>query len=528
MVEQELKPNISVTTLPQDTVKIWLAYMLVFVSSFCLLTLELVAGRFMAPYIGTSIYNWTSVIGVALAGVSIGNWLGGRLADCWASFTLLRRLYWLGGFTSLFVIPLIAPVMTSAILVNLPVQLRILLSATILIFIPCTFFGTISPVVIKLALRNWDTAGSKVGSIYAVSTVGSIVGTFMTGFVMVALFGTTLIVWLIAATMVALGVVFCVLLTGQKPTRQVIIESVVVVALFLAISLPMAFSGSLQGPCFKESEYFCIRIVDGQSQDGRPAKALVLDQLVHNFIVPGDLKQGGYGYESVYGDIARWMNERNQKIDLLVVGAGAFSFPRYVRLNYPNSTVDAIEIDPQVVEVTHTHFDLPRNTDINIFVEDARYFLNRDNIKGKYSLIQGDAFMDVSVPYHLTTYEFNERIQNALKPDGIYMVTMIESGTNGRYLRSYLQTLRKTFKQVYLYEPGGMLERSTRSTFVVVATNRPDMTTPPPSGWRIVPTPELDSYIAKGDWVYLTDTYAPTDILLLPVIDRAIDRTGSK
>lgn len=514
----------------EESIKPGLAYLLVFISSFCGLTLELVAGRFMAPYVGTSIYNWTSVIGITLAGISVGNWLGGRLADRNASFALLRRLYWLGGLTSILVVPLIRPVMASGFLVGLPVQLRILLSAALLLFIPSTLFGTISPVVIKLALRDLATAGGKIGSIYAVSTVGSIIGTFATGFVLVSTFGTTLIVWGIGAAMIISGIVFCVLLTGNKVSRQGILESGIVVVLFLALSLPLILSGALKGPCLTESEYFCIRIEDGTSQDGRPAKALVLDQLVHNFIVTNDLKKGGYGYEQVYGDVARWMNSRNQKIDLLVVGAGAFSFPRYVRLNYPDSTVDAVEIDKEVVNVTKQYLGLREDseTGINTFVEDARYFINRPEAVGKYSLIQGDSFMDVTVPYHLVSWEFNERIKKVLKPDGIYMVTMIESGTNGSYLRAYITTLRKTFKNVLLYMPGAdVLTRSTRSTFVVVATNQ-DLKEIPVSSWYLLPEAALNEYIAKEVPVVLTDNYAPVDRLLLPVVDHAIDRTGSR
>jgi len=533
MLQQDnaLAASQSEPKLLNETLKLWKAYLLVFISSSSGLIIELVASRIMSPYVGSSLYTWTSVIGITLAGISLGNWLGGRLADRQASFQLLRRLYFLGGFTSLGIIPLVIPVMTSGYIVGLPTQLRVLASTSLLFFVPGTLFGTISPVVIKLSLNDLATAGKKVGSIYAVSTVGSIVGTFSTGFLLISLFGTTLIVWGVAALMIATGVIFCVLFTGKNLSparrRKGLIETALVVVLFLALSIPMAVSGTLNGTCLKETDYFCIRIYDGTTQDGRAAKALALDHLVHNYIVPNDTKTHGYGYEQVYADVAKWMNQKQEKIDLLVVGAGAFSFPRYIRANYADSTADAVEIDPGVVEVTHQYLGLDRNTDIKIFTEDARTYLNRSDLSGKYNLVQGDAFMDVTVPYHLTTLEFNRRVKTSLRPNGLYMITMIESGTNGKYLRAYVHTLRKTFKNVLLYTPGEVLNSPYRSTFVVVATDR-DMSQPPQSSWRLTPAEELNSYLAQEAPLILTDNYAPVDNLLLPVVDRAIDGTGSR
>jgi predicted membrane-bound spermidine synthase len=521
-------PKVSTLITKDESLKLWKAYLLVFISSSCGLIIELVASRIMAPYLGSSLYTWTSAIGVTLAGISLGNWLGGRLADRRASFQTLRRLYFVGGFTSLAIIPMVVPVMTSGFIVGMPIQLRVLVSTTILFFLPSILFGTISPVVIKLTLNDLATAGGKIGSIYAVSTVGSIAGTFLTGFWLISLFGTTLMVWGVSAIIIATGIVFCTLFTGQKRlSGSALLEVGLVIMLFLALSTPLALSGALKGNCLKETDYFCIRIYDGQSQDGRPAKALALDHLVHNFIVPDDLKKGGYGYEQVYSDVAKWMTGQGDKIDLLVLGAGAFSFPRFVRLNYPSSTVDAVEIDPGVVEVTQQYLGLDRNTDINIFVDDARNYLNRPNLNGKYSLIQLDVFLDVTIPFHLTTHEFDQRIKAVMQPNGIYMMTLVESGTNGKFLRAHIQTLRQSFKTVLLYEPEDLLNSSTRATFVVVATNRP-MLEPPASAWKLVSEPELEAYLAKEPPLVLTDNYAPVDNLLLPVVDRELEGSGNK
>jgi spermidine synthase len=523
MIEQPLPAR--KIALQNEGILLWQAYLLVFISSSSGLILEMIASRIMAPFAGTSIYTWTSVIGVALAGISFGNWLGGRLADRSASFQLLRRLYYVGGLTSLLIIPLTLPVMGSDPINGLPLQLRVLVSAALLFFVPCSVFGTISPVVIKLSLKDLTTAGGKVGSIYAVSTLGSIVGTFATGFFLISFFGTTMIVWLISLLMLLTGAILCLLFSSEgRLNRQYFIEVGLVLVIFIAISAPNFLSGRINGFCFKETDYYCIRVQDGVTPDGRPAKAMMLDLLIHNFIVPDLAGLGGYGYEQVYGDVAKWMNRQNEKIDLLVIGAGAFSFPRFIRSNFPDSSATALEIDPEVVEVAHDQFALSRNTDINIFTEDARTYMNRKDIAGKYSLVQGDAFLDVTPPYHLTTYEFNERVKNAMSSNGIYMVNLIDIGAYGDYLRSMLFTLHHSYKNIAVYVPGGDLYTPDRQTFVVVASNRED-TYPETPNWKLFTYPELQEYLSKGKAIMLTDDYVPVDNLLLPVVNKELDRS---
>lgn len=160
-------------------------------------------------------------------------------------------------------------------------------------------------------------------------------------------------------------------------------------------------------------------------------------------------------------------------------------------------------------------------------MDHARNYLNRPNLNGKYSLIQLDVFLDVTIPFHLTTHEFDQRIKAVMQPNGIYMMTLVESGTNGKFLRAHIQTLRQSFKTVLLYEPEDLLNSSTRATFVVVATNRP-MSQPPTSEWKLVSESELEAYPAKEPPLILTDNYAPVDNLLLPVVDRELDGSGNK
>src|SRR5215475_2315693 len=179
----------------------WLSCLLAFISSFCTLVIELIAGRIMAPYIGVSLYTWTSIIGIVLAGMSAGNFFGGYVADRYASRRTLGLIFIAGCIATLAIL-----VVTSAIegrTFGLSFLPRIVLSIALIFFVPSFVLGMVSPMVVKLALGSLERSGHTVGTIYAASTVGSIVGTFVTGFWLISWLGTRTIVWIVAALLLA-------------------------------------------------------------------------------------------------------------------------------------------------------------------------------------------------------------------------------------------------------------------------------------------------------------------------------------
>ena len=229
---------------------LWRPNLIVFVSSACIMVLELVAGRIIAPYVGVSLYTWTSIIGVVLAGISLGNYIGGRLADRWASLRLLGGIFVLSGLLSFGV--LTVDVLGRITPGEWPIVVEILVITAALFFAPCVILGTISPIVAKLAVRDLAKTGSTVGKIYAAGTVGSIVGTFATGFVLISKFGTHAIVWGVALLLLALGVLF---LLGSRW------KWLLLLTLLLAGGSVLASRGGwLRGPCTRETNYFCIKV----------------------------------------------------------------------------------------------------------------------------------------------------------------------------------------------------------------------------------------------------------------------------
>ena len=502
---QKIKVRESPQLLPR-----W-AITIVFLSNFCIMALELVAGRIMAPIVGVSLYTWTSIIGVILAGISLGNYLGGKIADRTASRGLLAMLFILaaaGSASILGTVQLIGPLQA----LELPVIIGVLLIFTAIFLLPSTILGTISPVVVKLTLVDLDRAGDVVGKIYAAGAAGSIIGTFATGFYLISLFGTRLIVWGVAGGLLLIGGLLA-LSAGRRSAYATLLP----VALFATLSGIGWQQGWLHSDCLRETNYFCIKVrADGEEPNVR---ILTLDRLVHSYVDLEDPTYLRYGYERVYADVVKTIFPDQPALSVLFIGGGGYTFPHYIEVTYPESRIEVIEIDPGVTRTAYEQLGLPLDTRIVSYNEDARHFIDRLPPGQRYDLVLGDAFNDFSVPYHLTTEEFDRTVADHLTERGIYMVNIID-GRQGAFLRAYVFTLQEVFD--YVYVSAGDIEIGTvpRQTFVIVAS-RQELAihgrNSSPLDERFLPPAELASYLQQGPVITLTDDYVPVDNLLAPV-----------
>ncbi len=496
------------THITQSRPWFWRPNLIVFISSGCIMILELVAGRIIAPSVGVSLYTWTSVIGVILAGISVGNYIGGRLADRWASPRLLGLMFFLAGLTALGVLAI--DQFNPMDYVEWPLILEILALIAALFLIPCSILGTVSPIVVKLAMRDLARAGRTVGQIYAFGTAGSIVGTFLTGFWLISQFGTYMIVLGVAILLLLLGLLFFL---GRRWWGAAL-----VLPLLIGGGVWANQQGWLEGSCLYETNYFCIKIKE-EDKEGETVRTLILDRLVHSYTSIDNPEKLVYGYEKVYAELTAYQATQHEALRALFIGGGGYTFPKYMEALYPDGVLDVIEIDPGVTEVAYNHLGLSRDTHIVSYNEDARMFLHREPTE-RYDLIMGDAFNDFSVPYHLTTREFNERVHAWLEPDGLYMVNIID-GTYGRFLRAYVHTLQQTFAHVYVAPTGANWRAASRNTIVIVGTDTP--LDPDAFGaislWRqwLLPEEEVAALLAEDVAVVLTDRYAPVEQMLAPV-----------
>jgi spermidine synthase len=289
--------------------------------------------------------------------------------------------------------------------------------------------------------------------------------------------------------------------------------------------------GWLRSPCSSETNYFCIKVKE-QERNGELVRVLILDRLVHSYTSLDNPTKLVYGYEQMYAEITAYRALSDDHLRALFVGGGGYTFPRYMEAVYPTSDVDVIEIDPGVTWIAHQLLGLARDTRISTYNEDARVFLEREPTT-EYDLILGDAFNDFSVPYHLTTQEFNERVRAWLTDDGLYVVNIVD-GPRGDFLRSYVYTLRQSFRHVYLAPTIDSWREASRSTFVLIATDAPlDLESLQVTGGddgvsllaqQLLGKEEVDALLEGERAVWLTDRYAPVDQMLAPVFREEVQR----
>lgn len=491
-------------------------YLIVFSASACTLIIEIVAGRILAPTIGSSLYTWTSVIGIVLAGISLGNYLGGRVADRYPSVRTLGVILLAGGVSSLAILPIDA--LASDFFLALPIIPRIVALTGALFFVPAVILGMVTPVVVKLTLSDLSETGGVVGKIYAVSTAGSILGTFLTGFVLVQLLGTRLVVFIVALILAVMAVAFGELWRAWKPASAL-------GALMAGVLALGWFTDSLESECLRESNYFCIKVREREIE-GRDIRVLYLDALLHSYVDTEDPLFLHYSYEKVFGDIAAEVASRHPDMDALFIGGGGYTMPRFVEVMFPDADVEVVEIDPAVTEVATEFLALPADTSIITYSEDARTKLQELPL-GKYEFIIGDAFDDVSVPYHLTTLEFNEMARGLLSDDGLYAINVVDKMRSGRFLRSVVHTLMRTFPHVYVLRADSNWDDDNRYTFVVAATLAPmDAERIAAANRRfgrgapalqIMPPDTFNRWLKEGRKTVLTDDFVPVDGMLAPL-----------
>ena len=495
-------------------------YLIVFVASACTLILEIVAGRILAPVIGVSLYTWTSIIGVVLAGISAGNYAGGLIADKYPSRLTLGILLLISGIFTVIILPLISVV--GDLVGSMPLLPRIV-TLTAALFLPVSvILGMVTPIVIKLELRELSKTGDIVGRFYAISTAGSILGVFLTGFVLIQWIGTRPIVLAVAITLFVMAILFGDLWKVRYKFLAVFAIAVTAASAVLTFQYDWVDSG-----CDEESNYFCIKVREREIE-GHRVRTLTLDQLLHSYVALDDPTFLVYGYEKITADFVALQDHRGDNPNVLFIGGGGYTMPRLIEVRYPDWNVEVIEIDPEVTEVAHAYFALPRNTSISTYNVDARMKAN-DLADGNYDLVVGDAFNDFSVPYQLTTHEFNQRVEELLSPNGIYIVNIVDNLEIGNFLRAYVNTMRHTFDYVYVLRDDDLWDQDDRPnvTYVVVGSSQQitldDLKEATESvGWHnpisnFMPDELFYRWFHREDPIMITDDFVPVDQLLAPL-----------
>jgi spermidine synthase len=499
------------------------------VASFCTIQIELAASRLLAPHVGVSLYTWTGIIGVVLAGIALGNYLGGRLADRWPHPAVVGGCLSLGGIACLAILPLLDVVTRLELTRSLGLVARIVTLSVALFLVPVLLLGTISPQLIRLVMPDLAHGGQVAGRIYAWSTAGAIAGTFAVGWVLISLLGVH---WLVAGSgMILLAVGTLVALSSPRRAPAIGFGALGVAAVGLLV-----VSGKMASPCTMETNYFCIRTYDIALHGG--VRVLVLDHFVHAYVKIDDPSQLVYEHEQVHADLTQAIAARTPAPNVLLIGAGGYTYPRWVEAFVPGASMDVVEIDPGVTETAHRDLGLARDTRIRSYNVDGRQFVQELAPRRHYQLVVQHASNDLSVPYHLVTKEYNDAIHAILDDGGVYLLTLTDHYREGRLLRAAVRTMQRTFPHVHLLAGQPAWVTGGAYVYVVYGSDRPLDLNEVRDALRVrgagslrttaLSNGKLQAYVAAGPQIVLTDRYAPVDNLVSVLYGRGEAWSGSQ
>lgn len=507
--------------------------LIVLCSGALVMILEMVGSRALAPHLGTSIVVWTSLIGVVLAFLAVGGWAGGRLADRHPTRRGLAAILAAAGASTLLTAALHGEV-GAAVAAAVPDQrLAAVASAVGLLALPALFCGMVTPYVIRLRLVSLNTSGRTVGRLYALSTAGSIAGTFLGGFVLISWFGTTRILFGVAAAL--LGLALVARPRGFRQLAWLGLAWLVGAGAVMARSQP--WIGAWPGMRLIETSYSTLAIMEGTIATAFPANRRM------RFLStdPGGCQSAMYldGRRELALDYTKFYQLgpalRPDAQRALMLGGGGYSVPRWLLggaegpAEFPafRPRMDVVELDPGVTGVARKFFGVPDTPRLSVIHEDARVFLNRN--RATYDLVFVDLFnSSYAIPFHVATVEAMAGLRRAVAPGGVALVNLIGGidGDAGRLFAALHGAIRVHFPETHVFAVRDPADRTRSQNIMILAfpEPRPDLARlwtgePVPAGFAAA-RPFLAHRVepsGRTDVPPLTDAYAPVERYMLPL-----------
>jgi predicted membrane-bound spermidine synthase len=443
----------------------------VFVSGMSVMGIEMSAARLLAPYFGNSLLIWTVLIGLVLIYLTVGYYLGGRLADRSPRASLMFQLIAWAGF-AIGLIPFISkPVLRYSVIGFAEYSVGLLagsLLAVILLFaVPVTLLGCVSPFAIRLSMRDVDSAGNTAGSIYALSTLGSIVGTFAPVLLLIPNIGTRRTILLFSIVLIVLSLIGLV----RVASRRVVLYAVLLLIIILLIVLiPAGVIKASEGMLYEtESAHNYIQVIQ---EEGTTYLHLNEGEGIHSIYTPGQVLT--YGIWDLFL-IAPFLNNppfaSNQVKSLLMIGLAGGTIPKQYTDVYGPIPIDGVELDSEIIEVGRQYFDMTE-PNLNAIPQDGRYFLTHSS--RRYDVIAVDAYRPPYIPFHLTTQEFFREVYDHLTDTGVLAINVGRAGTDYDLVNVLASTAKSVFPNVYIID--ALDYGSDLGNSLVAATKQP--TTP--------------------------------------------------
>jgi len=436
----------------------------VFLTGTAVLIFEVGAIRLLAPYYGSSLTVVSSVLSTILLALSIGYYWGGRLADRYPSPLLLASIIGSAGiimlgllYLALIILPTIGPA--------LGLGAGPLIISTLCFFIPACLLGIDSPFVSKLLAQHQDNEGAVVGTVFFWSTIGSIVGSLISGFYLIPTIGLTATFLTVASVLVGWACFLFIIFGKMNHSYRIIATGFIILTVTfgtLVHSAPLTSRGTL---LYAKDGQYSQMLVYEEFLNGTTYRFLKNDTNFSSAIIPGS-----YEIAFPYAELATLYDAMvpNAK-NYLVLGGGAFTIPRHVHHHNPDLTIDTVEIEPYLYDIARTYFDLPVHNNLRLHTMDARVFLQSTTTQ--YDVIFSDVMNSGHfIPEHLVTVEFFESLKDRLAPDGVAFINYIGSlDTTGVSMTgSIVHTLSQVFPNYQIIPIQSSTDRELQNMMLIV------------------------------------------------------------
>jgi spermidine synthase len=448
--------------------------LLVLTSGAVLMGLEIVGSRILAPYFGNSVFVWGSLISLFLIALSVGYYIGGGLSDRYPSRALLNSIILAVAALMFLIVVIGQPVCDAILRANFGEKSGPFLAGAILFLLPSIGMGMVSPFAIRLATATVASVGKTSGTLYALSTLGSILGTMLTTFVLIPNFGAGAILKGLAGALALVAVATFPFGSGGSAVRGSLAVLVAAAAGVFGLGDLRAAPLPVGSELVREinTPYHHISVIDNQVLGARELK---FDRFTESAIELTEPHRSMSQY-TTYFHLAFLPQPKIRRA--LFIGAGGGVGPRAFHQHDPTMEIDVVDIDQAVLDVASDDFYLPESENIRMIAADGRTFV-RNSPDGHYDAIFLDAFtIGGRIPFHLVTREFFQLCRQKLAPGGVFVMNINSAvrGKNAEIFESMYTTLGEAFPQIHAFAIGkqqGLTDQSTNVMLVAVNSDQP-------------------------------------------------------
>jgi predicted membrane-bound spermidine synthase len=537
-------------TKPHRPAQARLLILVVFVAGACSLAVELAASRLLAPYFGTSLFIWANLIGLILVYLTVGYYVGGRIADRFPRPAVLYGMTIAAAFLISLIPFLSKPILhwsqSSFATYSIGVFYGSLVSVILLFALPMILLGCVSPFAIRLSIDQLGRSGRTAGQLYAISTAGSIVGTFLPVLWLIPSIGTYRTFLTFAVCLLVVSVIGLVAsgtrpdsthLNGSQPRKKRFNKNILAILLLIPMALSVFIIQGPIKPAFgsngggtliteRESAYNYIQVV----QVGEETQLILNEGVgIHSIYSPRQLVTGG---PWDYFMVAPYFNKPpftpDQVHRAAIIGLGAGTGVRELTAAYGAIPIDGVEIDNTIVDLARQYFHM-NEPNLHVIIQDGRYWLATTN--QKYDIMAIDAYQQPYIPFQLTTQEFFQEVRDHLTPTGTVVLNAGRTGSDFRLVDALAQTMHSVFPNVYL------IDTARFTNTMIIATNARTSLNNFQNNFDSLSNSLLTQVASnsinygrmreeRGSTVFFTDDRAPVEQLIDEIILGAVQDQG--